>query len=202
MAPMRVFPAAMVLVAAVMLPPGIGAAPADHPASHGGPAPIVAAMTVGGFAFQVPPGWKSVPVGAGSMRKAEMETPAADGATPATVTFFHFGPGMGGNVQSNVDRWFKQFDGSLEEIGARTATETIGRTPATFVSARGTFQAGMPGGPTTPMKDYALLGAILQNPGGDVFVKMTGPQASVDAAETAFVQMIRLACESAGAPGS
>ena len=49
----------------------------------------------------------------------------------------------------------------------------------------------MPGGPTTPLKDYALNGAILESSGGDVYVKMTGPQAVVKLAEPAFDKMIR-----------
>ncbi len=129
------------------------------------------------------------------MRKGELLTPAPEGSDPALVTFFHFGPGMGGTVQANLDRWLGQFEASPEEKQARSATETIGITPVSFVSARGTFLSGMPGGPTTPVPGQALLGAILQHPQGDVYVKMTGPQAVVEAAEPAFVGMVRRACE-------
>jgi hypothetical protein len=49
----------------------------------------------------------------------------------------------------------------------------------------------MPGGPTTPLKDYALRGAILESPAGDVYVKMTGPKAVAKLAEPSFEKMIR-----------
>ena len=106
------------------------------------------------------------------MRKAQFSVPGLDGSAPAEVAFFHFGAGQGGSVQANVDRWFKQFsDGSTD-----AKTERVGNTMVTFVRASGTFSSGMPGGPTTPLKDYAMRGAILESPAGDVYVKMTGPQ--------------------------
>jgi len=43
------------------------------------------------------------------------------------------------------------------------------------------------------MPGYALLGAILESPGGDVFVKMTGPAAMVEAGGGSFLQMIKSA---------
>ncbi|MFM8230248.1 MAG: hypothetical protein ACKOAL_03390, partial [Chthoniobacterales bacterium] len=60
--------------------------------------------------------------------------------------------------------------------------------------ARGTFQSGMPGQPTTPLEGQSLLGAILESPNGDVYVKMTGPAPTVEKAEPAFVEMVRATC--------
>jgi hypothetical protein len=162
-------------------------------ASH---AEEVPSFKAGDFTFGVPAGWNSV-TPASPMRKAELRIPGPEGtgaAGEALVTVFHFGPGQGGSVQDNVQRWFGQFGGDNDAIGAATATETIGQIPVTFARARGTFQSGMPGQPTTPIEGQALLGAILESPGGDVFVKLTGPAPVVDQAEPAFVQMIRGAC--------
>ena len=158
-----------------------------------------ASFKAGDFAFAVPSGWRSEQPSS-PMRAAELYVPGPEGtgaAGEAIVTVFHFGPGQGGTVQQNVDRWFGQFDGDNEGKGAATAKETIGTVPVTFVRARGTFQSGMPGQPTTPLEGQALLGAILESPAGDVYVKMTGPAPTVEKAEPAFVQMIRAAC---GAP--
>lgn len=154
------------------------------------------AFQAGGFTFPVPGGWQSV-APASPMRKAELRVPGPEGTGDkgqAVVTVFHFGPGEGGGVQANVDRWFGQFGGDRDAIGAATARETIGTVPVTFVRARGTFQSGMPGGPTTPLENQALLGAILESPAGDVYVKMTGPAPTVESAEPAFAAMIRAAC--------
>ena len=156
----------------------------------------VSTFTAGDFKFSVPAGWRSA-TPASPMRKAELYVPGPEGtgqAGEAIITVFHFGPSQGGTVQQNVDRWFGQFDGDNDAKGAATAKETIGTIPVTFARARGTFQSGMPGQPTTPLEGQALLGAILESPNGDVYVKMTGPVPTVEKAEPAFVQMVRAAC--------
>ena len=145
-------------------------------------------FTVGSFPFERPGEWKwEVP--ASSMRKAQLSAPGANGES-AEITFFHFGPGEGGGIQGNVDRWFAQFGNS------KTAQRdvTVAQTRIVYVEAEGTFQSGMPGGPTTPLENYALRGAILEDTqGGDVFVKMTGPSAVVLAAWPLFDEMVRAA---------
>jgi hypothetical protein len=146
---------------------------------------------VGGFNFDRPSGWKWV-VPSSSMRKAQLSVPGAEGGT-ADVTFFHFGPGQGGGVQANVDRWFAQFGNSKTS----QSEEKVDATRVVHVQARGTFQSGMPGGPTTPLENYALLGAILgDDQNGDVFVKMTGPAAVVESAKPLFSEMVRAAAAS------
>jgi hypothetical protein len=155
-----------------------------------------ASFAAGDFKFAVPAGWNPV-TPSSPMRKAELRVPGPEGtgdAGQAVITVFHFGQGQGGTVQQNVDRWFGQFDGDNDAKGASTAKETIGTVPVTFVRARGTFQSGMPGQPATPLEGQALLGAILESPNGDVYVKMTGPAPTVEKAEPAFAQMIRSAC--------
>lgn len=145
-------------------------------------------FTVGDFRFVRPENWGWV-APASPMRKAQLSVPGLDGNAPAEVTFFHFGAGQGGTVQANVDRWFKQFSDGYTDA----KTERIKSTSVTFVSAVGTFSSGMPGGPTTPMENYALRGAILESRSGDVYVKMIGPQATVKLAESVFEKMIRQA---------
>jgi hypothetical protein len=150
-----------------------------------------AVFQVGNFNFDRPSGWKWV-VPSSVMRKAQLSVPGADGGT-ADVTFFHFGPGQGGGVQANVDRWFAQFGNS----NTSQSEEKVDATRVVHVQARGTFQSGMPGGPTTPLENYALLGAILgDDQNGDVFVKMTGPAAVVESAKPLFNEMVRAAAAS------
>jgi hypothetical protein len=146
---------------------------------------------VGGFNFDRPSGWKWV-VPSSAMRKAQLSVSSPEGGA-ADVTFFHFGPGQGGGVQENVDRWFAQFGNS----NTSQSEEKVDATRVVHVQARGTFQSGMPGGPTTPLENYALLGAILgDDQNGDVFVKMTGPAAVVESAEPLFSEMVRAAAAS------
>jgi hypothetical protein len=143
-------------------------------------------FTVGSFTLARPENWEWMPP-ASPMRKAQLSVPGKPGGAPAEVTFFHFGAGQGGSVQANVDRWFKQFSDGYTDA----RTEQVGSTTITFVKAEGTFASGMPGGPTTPMKDYALRGAILESSSGDVYVKMTGPKEVVKGAIPALEKMVR-----------
>ena len=151
---------------------------------------------VGAFTFTRPSTWKWI-IPSSTMRKAQLEVPGTN-QEKAEITFFHFGPGQGGGVQANVDRWFAQFQGgptSKKEV-------TEGRTRVFYVQAAGTFQSGMPGGPTIPMTNYALLGAILADEqSGDVFVKMTGPAAVVESASVLFYEMITQSAATRGEPG-
>ena len=59
----------------------------------------------------------------------------------------------------------------------------------------------MPGGPTAPLSGYALCGAIIEHAGGDVYVKMTGPESIVKAATDAFNTMVTTSAKAA-APGA
>ena len=118
--------------------------------------------------------------------KAQLEV--GEGTLKAEVTFFHFGAGSG-TTADNVSRWFSQFSGS--EANRKTENTEVNGVKITFVETAGTFSSGMPGGPTTPLPDYALRGAILENAeGGDVYVKMTGPETVVKAATPAFKEMV------------
>jgi hypothetical protein len=143
-------------------------------------------FTVGSFTFARPESWEWV-TPTSPMRKAQLLVPGHAGSPPAEVTFFHFGAGQGGSVQANVDRWFKQFSDGYTDV----KSEQAGSTTITFVKAEGTFASGMPGGPTTPMKNYAMRGAILESSSGDVYVKMTGPTEVVKGAAPALEKMVR-----------
>lgn len=127
------------------------------------------------------------------MRKAQLEI--ARGPDKAEVTFFHFGASEGGSAEDNVKRWYAQFPGSEDKH--ITEHQQVGAVKITFAMTAGTFSSGMPGGPTTPMTDYALCGAILESATGNVFIKMTGPNAVVKASTEAFKKMVSDAAKTA-----
>lgn len=149
-------------------------------------------IKVEGFTFNVPEGWRSV-TPSSAMRKAQLEI--ARGPEKAEVTFFHFGADQGGSAADNVTRWYAQFPGS--EKNQITEHSNVGTVKITFAMTEGTFSSGMPGGPTTPLENYALCGAILETATGNLFVKMTGPNAVVKASTDAFKKMIMDAAKTA-----
>jgi hypothetical protein len=164
------------LSAAVFLLSAVAAVPAEQ---------LAEPVKVGALTFAVPEGWKTV-TPSSSMRKAQLEI--AKGSDKAEVTFFQFGAGQGGSVAENVARWFAQFPGNDDK--RKTENVQAGPVKITYVTTEGTFSSGMPGGPTTPMTGYALCGAILESADGNVFIKMTGPEALVKSSTEAFKKMV------------
>ena len=145
---------------------------------------------VGGLTFTRPADWKWIAVNS-PMRKAQLQVPGAEAAKFADITFFHFGEGGAGGLEANAQRWLKQFSG---KAGAeKIEPQEIGGVKVTLVSTEGTFSSGMPGGEAKAMENYALLGAMIENAGGLVFVKMTGPTETVKAAREKFLEFLKTA---------
>jgi hypothetical protein len=145
---------------------------------------------VGGLTFKRPADWAWVPLQS-SMRKAQLAVPGLGPSKAAEITFFHFGPAGGGDIDSNIQRWIRQFQSppGVEKVESKT----LGGRKTTLVTTEGTYAAGMPGQPATPMENYALLGAIVEDSGGNVFVKMTGPRETVQAARAKFLEFLETA---------
>lgn len=107
------------------------------------------------------------------------------------LVIFFFGAGGGGGVQANIDRWLGQFEGTPE---SKTEEKEVGGKKYILLTAKGTFMESMPGagpfsgGPKTAKPDTTMLAAILPSEQGDVFLKLTGPAASVEAMKEAFLK--------------
>ena len=142
----------------------------------------------GGFTFQKPDAFKSKPTSPGGMRAAQLEF--ADAKGTAEAIFYYFGQGQGGGTQANVDRWLTSFQEPKDKLNSKVEKKKVGLSEVTYVEAEGTYMSGMPGAPKTPQPGSKLLGAILESPNGNVFVRMTGPIATVKAADAEFRKMI------------
>src|SRR3954463_12097285 len=139
-----------------------------------------------------PPGLRRVPPKS-PMRKASFEVPhAKEDKEDGELAVFYFGPGQGGSIDANVERWVKQFSGVAPGDVKRADREANGLRQHTVEIQRGTFDAGqMSMGPATgPKKDYALMGAIVEAPSGAYFFKMTGPAHTVAAARDPFYKLL------------
>ena len=170
-------------VAAAMFVLSTTAAPAAPPATRAAARPDAA----GGVEWKVPARWEA---GAGSaMRVATYAVPAAKGADKAECAVFFFGSGQGGGIDDNVARWARQFEGSPKPA---TRTTPVAGLRVTRAEVAGTYLA--PGGPmmqsTGKKTGYRLLGAIVEAPAGNVFFKLTGPAATVAAAQADFDALV------------
>jgi len=151
---------------------------------------LLSVAQAGGLSWKAPASWP-VQASSSTMRVATHRVPPAPGdSEPGELAIFFFGP-EGGPVGANIERWFAQFKPEPASAEPNSRVETINGIRVTRVTAEGTFASGMPGQPTTPKTSYALLGAIAEGPGGNVFFKLTGPRKTVRAAAKQFDAMLR-----------
>ena len=150
------------------------------------------ADTAGGLRWTPPAGWKSE--GTAPMRAATYKLPPAAGDRDgAECVVYYFGVGQGGSVQANMERWTAQFtatDG--KPAPARIAKRTVHGLAVTTIDVTGAY-SGM-GGPMASAKavkeGYRLLGAIIENPAGNVFLKFVGPARTVAHDQPQFEQLL------------
>jgi hypothetical protein len=170
---------------------GAGTPVASSPESpgSGGPAPDAAAaptpeaaLDAAGIRWRVPAGWR---IGdARAMRLATYFVGGSDPQHTGECAVFHFGPGMGGGVDENIDRWVGQFEATPGS--ARRQLHVHGLDVAR-VEIAGTFLApGADMQSQAQLRSWKLLGAIVEGPQGSVFFKLTGPAGVIDRAAPDF----------------
>ncbi|MBI4971242.1 MAG: hypothetical protein HZC17_05330 [Candidatus Omnitrophica bacterium] len=146
------------------------------------------AKSVAGVTFSAPSAWKETQPSS-SMRTYQFDIPGKANQN-AELAVFYFGQGQGGNIQGNIERWKGQFTKLDSE---QTNPKTINDLKVTEVLFQGTYQ--LSGGPMMmaqgdPVKDYALLGAIIEAPQGVVFLKMIGPKDTVNSSKSDFEALL------------
>jgi hypothetical protein len=126
------------------------------------------------------------------MQRARYLIPRAAGETEdGELAVFHFGPGQGGGIDANIDRWVKQFSGVGSGGVKRAVREANGLHLHTVEIRRGTFDAEKTSiGSSGSKKGYALEGAIVEGPSGSYLFEMTGPAHTIAAGRAAFIQLL------------
>ncbi len=170
------------------------AEPAAEPAPGSAPAPSSSGETgqsvnAAGLGFDLPSGWQPEQP-ASSMRIGQAQIPGSGGA--GLLTVFFFGPGGGGGVDANLNRWIGQVDSTGEPT--RESFEA-GAYKITWVEHSGTLLASqMPNSfPSSNQPDYTLFGAVVEGAGGPWFFKAVGPQATMAENRDGFVGMLKSA---------
>ncbi len=107
----------------------------------------------------------------------------------------YFGPGQGGDAQSNATRWAGQFrspDGGPAGDALKTREIKVGEIPVLLVEVAGTYVGGMGGGRGGPERpNHMLLGAIAKGPDANWFFRAIGPRATLETQRPTFEDMIR-----------
>lgn len=134
-----------------------------------------------------PPAFKRVPP-SNAMRKASFVVPRVPGdSEDGELTVFYFGPGQGGAIDANVDRWVKQFGEVKPSDVKRADREANGLRQHTVELEKGAF-TGMGGGKAK--EDFGLIGGIVETPSGAYFFKLTGPMKTVKKAKPDFYKLL------------
>ncbi len=148
--------------------------------------PASGPVRVAGITFNPPGSWRREAPDS-SMRVAQFAIPGAPGEKDGAVAVYYFGSGQGGGIADNAKRWQGQFTDAAP--GSVTSLERNG-LKITVVTTDGTYSSGMPMGPSTPEPGFALWGAIIEAPQGNVFVKATGPKAVIERSRPDFEALL------------
>lgn len=167
------------------------------PAPQGAPAPMSSRGVPGGgeqtaqdgsIQFDVPANWQQQPP-INQMRVAQASIPGTGG--PGDLVVFFFGPGGGGGVEANIQRWVDQMSPTP---GSNPQPETfdVNGYRVTWIDVSGTLlPSNMGTGPATEQPNSRLFGAVVEGPGGPWFFKATGPDATLTAERENFLKMLR-----------
>jgi hypothetical protein len=156
--------------------------------SHAG----LIAQPAGGLTWTMPAEWKAEP--ARPMRAATYSVAPASGDKDAgECGIFFFGAGQGGSVEDNLERWRAQIVGpdekpapsKIDKRAASGLTITVIDSSGAYTGMGGPMAAG-----SRSVPGYRLLGAVVQGPGGNVFVKFTGPAKTIAANQQKFEQLL------------
>ncbi len=145
-----------------------------------------ASVVARGLSMQFPDSWQQE-TPSSSMRAAQARVPGTGGDGQFTV--FHFGEGGGGGVEPNISRWM-----GLMDLGGSTPERTqlsAGDLTIHFVDAAGTLLASRIGSfPQTDQPDYRLFGAVIEGSGGPWYLRLVGPDATLQEQRAGFMAML------------
>jgi hypothetical protein len=142
--------------------------------------------------WKTPEKWAPTAAG-GVMQKARYLAPPVEGDKEgATLTVFYFGPGMGGSVDANIDRWVGQFKDVPPNAVKKSERAKDKLTVHLVEIPEGTFEAGMMAGTPNegPKAAWAMLGAVVEAPSGKYFFKFVGPKRTVAGSKQDFDSLL------------
>jgi hypothetical protein len=145
-----------------------------------------------GLTFKAPESWKSIP-SRSPMRVAQLQVEPKKGDDfPALLVVYAFAGGAG-SVDDNVKRWqsqFKDADGNPPKIESKTVKGK--NVDVTRVETAGHYTPGQfQGVAPEPERDHArLFGAIVVTERVGYFLKMVGPDKTMDSIRPAFDELV------------
>jgi hypothetical protein len=160
------------------------------------PVLALALATAATLKFDPPAGWVSK-TPSSTMRVADFSLPKVAGdAEDATTTIYFFGTQQGGSVQANIDRWVSQLeqpDGKASKDVAKTTSLTANGLKISIVDVSGTYVAETAPGSGVKLNKpgFRQLAAVVETPGGNYYVKLTGPTKTVAKWEASYMGLLK-----------
>ncbi|MFO0961990.1 MAG: hypothetical protein U0625_03685 [Phycisphaerales bacterium] len=171
-----------------------GVAPKASGASQAGGFPVSGPdgdqtrIEVGGLVMPKPVNWVwTAPTM--QFRALQYAVPAQGANAPAAeLVFSVFPAGDGGPIDPNLDRWANQFRAADNTAAPSQRTVVaMGGMQVHRIESKGAYM-GM--GAAAPRPSYMQLGAIVEAPGRNIFIKLVGPEATVESNRAAFDAML------------
>ena len=137
----------------------------------------------GELRYTAPPDWLAEKPSS-KARVAQYKLPKAEGdKEDAQLVIYYFGATEGGSASANIERWISQVEqpeGTSEK--PRTETFPVNGLKISSVDVAGTYIAEMAPGSTERHNDpnYRLRAAVIETPKGSYYLKLVGPQKTVE----------------------
>lgn len=114
---------------------------------------------------------------------------AGDGDSTQSADFIVsvFLAGDGGPLDANIERWRSQFRVGDKPPDVIRSTKTLGPLQIELIELAGEYLSM---GAVAPRADYLQLSAIVQANGRNVFFRLVGPKATVEANREAFMTLV------------
>ena len=148
---------------------------------------------VGDLEFTIPSKWRIEPVESPA-RGGQWRVPPLHGeGEGGEVVVFYFGPGVGGTAKENIEAWIgTMFNAEGHPAAAEVKHHTTGGLKISQLVVFGTYNqiVSLPGVPPVPKSNYGLLGAVIENPQGNIYWRFTGPEPLITANLPLFNKVI------------
>jgi hypothetical protein len=146
-------------------------------------------IEVGGLSFPKPTTWQwQLPTMQFRTLQYSVPGPGGEDGGAAELVVSLFAGGDGGPIDANIERWVRQFRGSDGGaiVPVREDTTVAGMKVA-LIELKGAYQ-GM--GAAAPRPGQMQFGAIVQAPGRNVFLRLNGPERTVELHRKDFRAMV------------
>ena len=177
-----------------MLIAGGKVAYAAHPSSRDNDASLAGpTFKAGGLQFIVPSKWQPQPADNPARVGQWLVPPLHGEGEPGEVVVFFFGPSIGGSAADNIAGWLGTvFNPGGHPAAGEVKSHQTGVFKITQVTVFGTYNqiVPLPGVPPRPKAHYGLLGAVIENPQGNLYWRFTGPEPLITASIPLFNKII------------